>query len=143
METTLLETRSCCDTTFALEVEWYEGRLLEHSEIVARFVATQREAIFAQAGGAASPACLLRETRRLIGARATLDLAAELRAQREAIAKEVWICGERGNYDTLEIELGWVDRHAPAWRKWRVRQYLFVVDRCADHILELLRRPAA
>ena len=69
-------------------------------------------------------------------------MAGELKDQKREIENELWYRGEEGNGNRSGIQLEWTARHAAEWRRWRIKEYLFVADRCACEIAALLRAPA-
>jgi len=124
---------------FALELRWYEGRMLPYAEWLTAFVERHRDEILLAAGGANEPAALLTATKRLIAEFGSIHLAGELKDQKREIENELWYRGEKGECDRAGIQQDWTARHAAAWRRWRTQEYLFVADRCARQIVALLQ----
>lgn len=122
----------------SLELRWYEGRMLPYVDWLLAFTRRHRREIRRAAGRNADPAALFAETRRQIVRRGSLQLAAEMNDQRREIENELWYRGERGEHDHATIKLEWCARHAAAWRRWRIHEYLFVADRCRSLIVEVL-----
>jgi hypothetical protein len=127
---------------FALELRWYEGRMILYAEWLTTFVERHRDEILMLANGSREPVSLLTATKRLIGQRGSLHMAGELKDQQCEIENELWYRGEEGNGNRSGIQLEWTVRHAAEWRRWRIKEYLFVADRCACEIAALLRAPA-
>src|SRR5882757_2937277 len=126
---------------FGLELRWYEGRMLLYVEWLISFVVEHREEIVS-AVLVNDTAALLAATKQLVAQRGSIHLAAELKDQRQEIENELWYRGEKGESCRRGISLDWTARHAAAWRRWRVQEYLFVADRCAGEVAMLLRAPA-
>lgn len=124
---------------FALELRWYDGSMLPYFEWLMVLIAERRAEIVQRANGSSEPAALIAATKRVIAECGSLHMAAEMKAQREEIEKEVWCQGQKGWHDRAKIKQEWAQRYGAEWRRWRVREYLFVVDRCAERIVEVLR----
>ena len=58
--------------------------------------------------------------------------------QIKEIESEIWIQGERGNHDREQIAAEWTQRHARSWREWRIKEYLFAVERMDSRLAECL-----
>jgi hypothetical protein len=127
---------------FALELRWYEGRMLPYSDWLMAFVDRHREEILRVAKAPRDPAALLAATKQLIVQRGSIHMGSELKDQKHEIQNELWYRGEKGEYDRVRIEQQWTAAHAAAWRSWRIKEYLFVADRCADRVVALLLHPA-
>jgi hypothetical protein len=123
---------------FALELRWYEGRMLPYADWLMVFLERHRAEILALAAGSREAGALVAATKQLIVQRGTLHLAGELKDQVGEIEKELWYCGERGDRDRARIQQEWTAAHAVAWRRWRIKEYLFVADRCVAQVLERL-----
>jgi hypothetical protein len=122
----------------ALELRWYKGEMLPYAEWLFAFVARNRAAILREGGAPGDPAALLAATKQLIRESGSLHLASELRDQMREIHNEVWYRGERGEHDRSRIQQEWTSQHAAAWRRWRIKEYLFVVDHCGNRIVAKL-----
>lgn len=127
--------------TLALECSWYEGRLLSHVDRLLSFVKANRQKLLEQAGGSVDEQALLNAVKALIRQTGSVDLSAELKDQVKEIHSEIWIRGEKGDYDRRRIQREWTAAHAAAWREWRIKEYLFVADRCAGQIAAIARLP--
>jgi hypothetical protein len=127
---------------FGLELRWYEGRMLLYAEWLTAFVERHRDEILMMANGSRETASLLTASKRLIVQRGSLHMAEELKDQKREIENELWYHGEEGNSNRSGIQLEWTARHAAEWRRWRIKEYLFVADHCACEIAALLRAPA-
>jgi hypothetical protein len=133
----LASSAICPAEQAALEQSWREGRLDVHAMRVLAFVDRQREEILIRAGEFPNSECLLNVIRTFIAEKESIDAYAEIRDQIRAIHDEIWIRGERGEYNRSHIAQEWTSKHAATWRRWQVMKYLFVVDR---HTVEILAR---
>ena len=122
----------------ALETSWANGKLRRHVERLLTFVERNRGDILRLAGDACDGEALLSTTKRLIVQAGSVHPPSEMRDQAREIQDEIWICGERGEYDRTNIAHEWTSRHAANWRRWRLKEYLFVADRCAEDIVARL-----
>jgi hypothetical protein len=126
---------------FALELRWYQEGMLPYVDWIMEFVERRRDEILESAQGAHEPDVWLAVTKRLIAERGTMHMAAEMKDQMKEIERELWLRGEKGEHDRAGIKLEWTKLHGAAWRRWRVQEYLFVADRCADRIVAVLETP--
>jgi hypothetical protein len=127
--------------TLALECSWFEGRLLSHIDRLISFVKANRQKILELAGGSQDERVLLTTAMAFVRQTGSVDLLSELKDQAREIHSEIWIRGERGDYDRRRIQREWTVEHAAAWREWRIKEYLFVAERCAPQIVAVLRLP--
>lgn len=119
----------------ALQDNWMRGGLHTHAVRLVEFIDRHREEIIALAGPGAEAEAKLRTIKRQIVRVESVCSLSEMRDQARAIQDEIWYRGERGEYDRQHIAHEWTSRHAVAWRRWRLKEYLFVVDRCAESLL--------
>lgn len=117
---------------------WNAGLLRDHVDRVLAFVERNRYAILRVAGPARDHEKLLAITKRLIVSAGAVHAPSEMRDQVREIQDEIWIRGERGDYDHVNIAHEWTSLHASNWRAWRVKEYLFVADRAANDIVATL-----
>jgi hypothetical protein len=127
------------DERRTLEQSWAEGRLSRHVEQILAFLDRQKEDILRLTGGSPDPVEILRTTKRMIVQAGTLHPQSEMKDQIRAIHDEIWIRGEKGDYRRERITEDWTQKHAPAWRRWRIKEYLFVADRCVIPIVGRLK----
>ncbi len=127
---------------WALERRWYDGQLLGHVEALIRFTQRHRERILAWAGHQPSAVQLLEAIKAVIEQSGTIDASSELRDQAREIKDEIWYRGEKGDFDRRKIQLEWTERHAASWRQWRLKEYLFVADRCGHQLQRALHSSA-
>ena len=95
------------------------------------------------AGQIGGTLALLTATKALISQRGSLHMAEELLDQKREMENELWYRGEKGEFDRRRIQQAWTAQHAAAWRQWRVKEYLFVANRCAGQLVATLLAPAA
>lgn len=119
----------------ALETSWASGKLQQHGARLLAFVQRNRDAILRGAGERRDADALLSATKQLILAAGVVHPSSEMRDQVQAIADEIWIRGERGEYDRTHIAHEWTSLHAANWRRWRLKEYVFVADRCAADLV--------
>ncbi|MEP7384329.1 MAG: hypothetical protein ABI910_21815 [Gemmatimonadota bacterium] len=139
----------------ALEIAWARGALDCHVERILAFVDRNRDDIMQLADDAAhetsaspdpraaSPHpsdahALLDAVKRVVGRAGAVHLPSEMRDQLQVMRDELWIRGERGDYDRANIAQEWTSLHAANWRRWRLKEYAFVIDRSTDPILARL-----
>jgi hypothetical protein len=83
---------------------------------------------------------LLDATKNLIKQRGSIHLPSEMADQIREINNEIWYRGEKGDFDRSKIKEEWAMKYAGAWRTWRVKEILYVVDRMSEKILGMLRQ---
>ena len=121
-----------------LQEDWADGELHTHAVRLVEFIDRHRLEILALAGPDADPAARLATIKRQIVRLESVCSLSEMLDQTRAIQDEIWYRGERGEYDRHHIVHEWTSRHAAAWRRWRLKEYLFVVERCAESMLSHL-----
>ena len=122
-----------------LEKRWAAGSLRDHCTWVFDFCDSRREEILALSGACADPNTLVSVLKRLIKETGGVNHRMEMQAQLQEILKEIWIRGERGDFDRDRIAAEWASTHGPQWRRWRVRECLYVVERCTPEVVKLLK----
>jgi hypothetical protein len=120
--------------SLALERRWYEGRLLLHVDRLMAFVDKNQAEILQLAGANRDVGSLVRATQSLIEQKGSVHLPSELRDQIEEMNAELWYHGEKGDRDSARIKQEWTTLHAANWRRWRIKEYLFIAERCAGEI---------
>jgi hypothetical protein len=121
-----------------LQEDWAYGELQTHAVRLVEFVDRHRAEILALAGPGASAEMKLQTIKSQVVRLESVCSLSEMQDQRRAIQDEIWYRGERGEYDRRHIAHEWASRHAAAWRRWRLTEYLFVIDRCAEALLSHL-----
>ena len=121
-----------------LERLWKEGRLRHQQEQVLAFACEQRVEILQIAGEPRDPVALAAATRRLITRLRCVHQPSEMRDQVREMHNEIWYCGQRGDHDRSRIQLEWAARHGSNWRRWRIKEYLFLAEHCAAEIAAIL-----
>jgi hypothetical protein len=122
----------------ALELTWARGALDRYLERLLRFVERNRDEIQLLAGSD-EPVALAEAAKRVVARAGHVDLSSEMRDQVQRICDEIWIRGERGDYDRAHITQEWTSKHAANWRRWRIKEYVFVIDRHAEEIVARVR----
>ena len=126
-----------------MEVYWYEGKMLPFIDLLVGFVVGRRDEILLEARGSTDSAALREAIKRLVYRRGSVHMASENRDQKAEMEKECWYRGQRGAHDRSGVKVEWVDNYGKAWRRWRVREYLFVIDRSEDRLVAHLVVPSA
>jgi len=127
------------DERVALELAWARGALDRYLGRLLTFVERHRDQIVQLAGGDDEPAALVEAAKRVVVRAGAVDLSSEMRDQVQRICDEIWYRGERGDYDRAHITQEWTSLHAANWRRWRIKEYVFVIDRCAGEIVARIR----
>ena len=99
-----------------------------------------RAAIVQRAGPDADAHALLLAAKQHVILAGAVHPRSEMVDQAREIQDEIWIRGERGEYDRQHIAHEWTSRHAANWRRWRLTEYLYVMDRRARDIVAALQR---
>jgi len=119
----------------ALERRWYAGELWRHYAQLLEFLARHRHEFQPSASAPPDADTVVAGVKRLIVHTGSIHHSAEMHDQIEAIRKEIWIRGEQGNHDRETIARLWAECHAESFRRWRLKEYVYVVDRCAPEIV--------
>lgn len=119
-----------------LEASWAHGTLQRHLVRLLEFIDRHRDDLRTLATDPGDPLAIAHAMKRLIIHLGTVHHRSEMDDQVRAIHDEIWICGERGSYDREFIKHDWTSRHASNWRRWRIKEYLFVVDHSVGAIFE-------
>ena len=122
-----------------LQQRWSSGDLANHASQLLRFAEQQREAILALTEGPNDPQALISAIKRTVVECGTVHHLTEMQAQMREIHDYIWYHGEKGEHDRDRIMHDWATRHAANWRRWRLKEYLFVIDQQAAEILERIR----
>ena len=126
------------DELKALKGEWESGKLSGISEHLLEFVGRHRKEILEHAGNSFAPDVLVDSVRAIVRQRGFIHLPLDMADQIREISNEIWYHGERGDFNRAKIQEEWTVKHAQTWRKWRVKQILYVVDRRASDVAEAL-----
>ncbi|MEN9662241.1 MAG: hypothetical protein RL324_1190 [Verrucomicrobiota bacterium] len=126
----------------ALELRWYEGSMLPYVEWIHAFAEKHRAEILRIAGPGAPGDQLVAAVKQLIVQRGSMHMASELKDQMREMENELWYSGEKDECARAEIKQRWTVDHAAAWRRWRIQEYLFVVELCRDQLTTQLQGPA-
>jgi hypothetical protein len=118
---------------------WRNGDLAHHATQLNEFAGRQRDAIQAEADGVNDPPALITALQRRVVELGTVHHPSEMRDQMSEIHKHLWYQGEKGEHDRNRVAQDWATRHAGNWRRWRLKEYLFVIDRIAEELARRLR----
>ena len=121
-----------------LERRWLKDELRHRHDQVLAFARAQRVEILQLANGSREPAALAAAARRLIARLRSVHQPSEMRDQVREMHNEIWYCGQRGEYDHPRITQEWTARHASSWRRWRIKEYLFLAERSAGEIATII-----
>ncbi|HWN96608.1 MAG TPA: hypothetical protein VNT99_16385 [Methylomirabilota bacterium] len=121
-----------------LERRWSNDELHHRREQVLAFVRAQRAEILQLANGSRELVDLTAAARRLIARLRSVHRPSEMRDQVREMHNEIWYCGQRGEYDQPRIKQKWTDLHAASWRDWRIKEYLFLAERSAADIADII-----
>ncbi|MDP3070057.1 MAG: hypothetical protein Q8N18_07190 [Opitutaceae bacterium] len=128
----------------ALERNWFDEKrgMWRDGDALLRFVRRHRADILREAGTCSTDEELIRTVKIAILRVRSLSMSAELKAQMREIEKELWIQGAHTPEDVMRIKFEWTRDHAENWRKWRVKEYIYLVDRFSSRVLHALRDTA-
>jgi hypothetical protein len=118
----------------SLRAEWDSGKLSGISAHLLEFVNRHRDEILSLANFSYSPEDLLAAVRQCVRQRGFIHLPLDMADQIREISNEIWYHGEHGDFNRAKIQEEWTVKHALTWRKWRVKQILYVVDRRASDV---------
>jgi hypothetical protein len=121
-----------------LKKEWDEGRLDGISTHLLEFVDRHRGEILDLAHDSYAPEELLAGVRQWVLKKQFIHLPSDMADQIREISNEIWYHGERGDFNRSKIQEEWTVKHAVTWRKWRVKQILYVIDRRASDVANAL-----
>jgi len=121
-----------------LERRWSKDELHHRHEQVLAFARAQSAEILQLSNGHRDPAALAAAARLLIARLRSVHQPSEMRDQVREMHNEIWYCGQRGDYDHPRIKQDWTVRHAAGWRRWRIKEYLFLAERCASEIAGII-----
>lgn len=122
----------------ALNTEWESGKLSGVSTHLLDFVQRHRQDILQLAQSSYAPVDLLDATRQVVRTRGFIHLPSDMADQIREISNEIWYHGERGDFNRAKIQEEWTVKYAHTWRKWRVKQILYVIDRRASEVVTAL-----
>jgi hypothetical protein len=126
------------DELKALNGEWEAGKLSGLSAHLLEFIERHRQEILEHARNSYSPEELLNAARQIVRQRGFIHLPSDMADQIREISNEIWYHGERGDFNRAKIQEEWTVKHAQTWRKWRVKQILYVIDRRASDVAAAL-----
>ncbi|MDQ8202357.1 hypothetical protein [Pelagicoccus sp. SDUM812003] len=113
----------------SLQRLWDAGRLRRRFESLDRFYQNHKSEFYQLQENQPATLGLIELAKLLVIQKVVVDRIAETFDQLKEIESEIWIQGERGNLDRERIACDWAMSHARIWREWRLKEYLFVVER--------------
>ena len=120
--------------------EWSTGKLKTLSAHLLEFIDRHRADILKIARNSKSPEKLVESTKKLVRRRGFINLPVDMADQIHEITNEIWYHGEKGVFDRRKIQETWTVEHAPTWRRWRIKQILYIIDQRASEVsAELLK----
>lgn len=125
----------------AVTQRWEQGRMKRYVGQLPVFVERHREQILARALHSTQPGTLLTATKLVLLDIGSLDQRDDMTTQRKKISDHIWIGVERGAQDPMRLADDWVVNYAVRWRLWRMKKYIYVINRCADDVVAQLQAP--
>jgi hypothetical protein len=126
----------------ALRDRWVEGAYQPFQEYLRGFLRQHRRFLAEQCANE-EPESALDVAKSLVVENGCVDLRSEMRDQLQAIHDELWYRGEEGQWDREAIVERWTREHAPAWRRWRTMEYLFVLEQMVDELMGVISKDAS
>lgn len=126
---TAAETHTEEAELLTLERLWHSGYFQRHIDALERFYRSKREEFRKRLQASADNGDLVELAKFLVVENGCVDLRSETLDQIKEIESEIWIQGELGNHDRERIAEEWTDRYAQSWRQWRLKEYLFAIER--------------
>jgi len=121
-----------------LEQLWREGRLQKHLESLEAFYRAKRKDFLQRIQACREPGQLLSIARQLVVECGVVDPIAEAADQIREIESEIWIQCEHSKQERERIACEWASRYAVQWRQWRIKEYLFALERMQDRLPQVL-----
>lgn len=121
-----------------LEQLWQAGRLQRHLDALERFYRQKRDEFKQLLDTTSDNEEIVQIAQYLVAQSGIVDRLTETLDQIKEIESEIWIQGEVGNHDRDKIAEEWTLRHARAWREWRIKEYLYAVERMDSRLAECL-----
>ena len=121
-----------------LDELWHSGRLQRHLDALERFYRKKRHELRELLKTSTDSAELVEKAKYLVIENGIVDQLTETLDQIKEIESEIWIQGERGNYDRQKIAEEWTVRYASSWREWRLKEYLYAVERMESQLAACL-----
>ncbi|MBK1879217.1 hypothetical protein [Pelagicoccus mobilis] len=117
---------------------WDSGKLQQHAKALERFYRKKHQELRQLLSSTYEDDDLIEAAKILVIQNKIVDQIAEGLDQLKAMESEIWIQGEQGNHDRAQIALEWTERHAAAWREWRIKEYLYTVERMEQSLKNCL-----
>ena len=123
-----------------LQTEWATGKLKTLSGHLLEFIDRNRADILKIAKTSRSHEKLVDAAKKFVRRRGFIHLPLDMADQIHEITNEIWYHGEKGVFDRRKIQEKWTVEHAPSWRRWRIKQILYIIDQRAYEVsAELLK----
>ena len=122
------------DELRTLKEEWETGKLNTLSEHLLGFIDRHRTDILKLARNSKSPEKLVEAVRKFVCRRGYIHLPLDMADQIHQINCEVWYQGEKGEKNCQKIKENWTVQHAPNWRRWRIKEILYIIDQRASEV---------
>jgi hypothetical protein len=123
-----------------LSEEWETGKLQALSGYLLEFIDRHRDEILKLAGTSKSAGKRVEAFKKLVRQRGYIHLPLDMADQIHEINNEIWYQGEKGDFNRQKIKEIWTVKHASTWRRWRVKQILYIIDRRSDEVAAHLMR---
>jgi len=121
-----------------LQQLWDSGKLQRHAQALERFYRKKHQELRQLLSATYEDDDLIEAAKLLVIQNKIVDQIAESLDQLKAIESEIWIQGEQGNHDREQIACDWTQHHAAAWREWRIKEYLYTVERMEESLRDCL-----
>jgi len=126
------------DERAELENRWSEGYYESRLPELEEFIRNNKEQIRSALPAKTTDQILLQTIQKLILEKKTLNHRREMQDQAQEIRNEIWYRGEKGENDKVSILSDWTSQYAPQWRTWRLKEYLFMAEKCGLEIYRSL-----
>ncbi len=121
-----------------LAEEWGSGKLQALSSYLLEFIDRHRDEILKLARTSKSPEKRVEAFKQLVRQRGYIHLPLDMADQIHEINNEIWYQGEKGDFNRQKIKEIWTVKYASTWRRWRVKQILYIIDRRFSEVAEHL-----
>tara|TARA_B110000037_G_C16974121_1_gene446292 strand:+ start:89 stop:544 length:456 start_codon:yes stop_codon:yes gene_type:complete len=118
---------------------WKSGKLDRHIANLIAFSKNYHNEILSLSPSPFELRDILLTIKRQIVMIGSVNRRSEMDDQIRAIHDEIWIRGENGDFDRKRIQQDWTLQHAENWRRWRIKEYLYLIDHCSERIRSLFQ----
>ena len=116
-----------------LESEWKTGKLKNLSSHLLEFIDRNRVEIL-KLTRSQTPEKMVEAAKKFVRRRGFISLPLDMADQIHEINNEIGYHGEKGVFDRRKIQEAWTMEHAPSWRRWRIKQILYIIDQRASEV---------